>query len=35
MEGSAKRQYLAWSPTRTKRPDFHVPAAFGTLLLGE
>ncbi|WP_352431393.1 carbohydrate-binding family 9-like protein [Pyrinomonas sp.] len=28
--GSA-RGYLAWRPTRTPRPDFHVPAAFGWL----
>ncbi len=33
MEGKAPRQYLAWSPTRTKKPNFHVPAAFGTLVL--
>ncbi len=33
MEGAGKRQYLAWSPTRTNRPDFHVPEAFGTLVL--
>jgi uncharacterized protein (DUF362 family) len=33
MEGTGKRLYLAWSPTRTKRPDFHVPEAFGTLVL--
>ncbi len=33
MEGKGKRLYLAWSPTRTERPDFHVPEAFGTLLL--
>lgn len=23
------RGYLAWSPTKTEQPDFHVPAAFG------
>ncbi len=33
MEGKGERLYLAWSPTRTKRPDFHVPDAFGTLVL--
>jgi len=33
MEGKGKRLYLAWSPTRTAKPDFHVPEAFGTLLL--
>jgi alpha-galactosidase len=25
------RAYLAWRPTRTAKPNFHVPAAFGTL----
>jgi hypothetical protein len=29
----AARRYLAFSPTRTERPDFHVPAAFGELRL--
>ncbi len=24
------RGYLAWQPTLTEQPDFHVPAAFGT-----
>jgi hypothetical protein len=33
MEGAKPRQYLAWSPTRTPKPDFHVPDAFGWLLL--
>jgi uncharacterized protein (DUF362 family) len=33
MEGKGKRSYLAWSPTRTKSPNFHVPEAFGTLVL--
>lgn len=33
MEGKAPRLYLAWSPTRTPKPDFHVPEAFGTLVL--
>ncbi len=33
MEGRGARQYLAWSPTRTPRPNFHVPEAFGTLAL--
>ena len=33
MEGAGKRLYLAWSPTRTSKPNFHVPEAFGTLLL--
>jgi alpha-galactosidase len=28
--GSGKtRGYLAWSPTKTETPDFHVPEAFG------
>jgi hypothetical protein len=26
------RGYLAWQPTRTKEPNFHVPQAFGWLL---
>ena len=25
------RGYLAWQPTRTERPNFHLPAAFGRL----
>jgi len=25
------RAYLAWQPTRTPQPNFHVPAAFGAL----
>ena len=33
MEGEHPRQYLAWSPPRTPRPSFHVPEAFGTLVL--
>lgn len=33
MEGKGARQYLAWSPTKTPRPNFHVPEAFGTLSL--
>ena len=33
MEGQGKRQYLAAFPTRTPRPSFHVPEAFGTLVL--
>lgn len=33
MEGKGPRKYLAWSPTRTAKPDFHVPEAFGTLVL--
>jgi len=34
MEGLPERRYLAWSPPRTKKPNFHVPEAFGTLVLG-
>ena len=33
MEGKSPRKYLAWSPTRTPKPDFHVPSAFGRLVL--
>lgn len=33
MEGTAPRQFLAWSPPRTPKPDFHVPDAFGTLVV--
>jgi hypothetical protein len=34
MEGKApNRLFLAWSPTRTPKPDFHVPSMFGTLIL--
>ncbi len=33
MEGKGPRLYLAWSPTRTPKPNFHVPEAFGTLVL--
>ncbi len=29
------REYLAWRPTRTVQPDFHVPPAFGHLILLE
>jgi alpha-galactosidase len=32
VEGrSEPRQYLAWQPTFTPQPNFHVPEAFGTL----
>ncbi len=32
VEGSAEpRFYSAWSPTRTQKPNFHVPSRFGTL----
>ncbi|AUX39122.1 hypothetical protein SOCE26_005040 [Sorangium cellulosum] len=33
MEGKSPRRYLAWSPPRTKKPNFHVPEAFGWLVL--
>ncbi len=33
MEGKTPRRYLAFSPPRTERPDFHVPEAFGTLIV--
>ncbi len=33
MEGKQPRQYLAGFPTRTPKPSFHVPDAFGTLIL--
>jgi uncharacterized protein (DUF362 family) len=37
MEGAgtsgSARHYLAWSPPRTPKPDFHVPDAFGTLVI--
>ena len=33
MEGKADRRYLAWSPTLTDKPNFHVPERFGTLSL--
>ncbi len=29
------REYLAWRPTLTPRPDFHVPASFGNLFFLE
>lgn len=31
MEGKSPRRYLAWSPTMTPKPNFHVPDAFGVL----
>jgi uncharacterized protein (DUF362 family) len=33
MEGKTPRKYLAWSPARTAKPNFHVPEAFGTLVI--
>jgi uncharacterized protein (DUF362 family) len=35
MEGKGPRQYLAAFPTRTPKPNFHVPDAFGRLELDE
>jgi alpha-galactosidase len=32
VEGTTEpRSYLAWQPTGTPEPNFHVPAAFGRL----
>jgi alpha-galactosidase len=32
VEGQSEpRQYMAWQPTLTPQPNFHVPEAFGTL----
>lgn len=32
VEGSKEpRAYMAWQPTHTLQPNFHVPAAFGSL----
>ena len=31
----ASRGYLAWQPTRTPQPNFHVPSAFGWLLFND
>jgi hypothetical protein len=33
IEGKTPRTYLAWSPAKTRKPNFHVPEAFGTLAL--
>jgi uncharacterized protein (DUF362 family) len=33
MEGKSPRQYLAWSAPRTPKPNFHVPEAFGEIVL--
>lgn len=33
MEGKSPRSYLAWSPPRTSKPNFHVPEAFGRLTI--
>ena len=35
VEGTKEpRAYLAWQPTHTPQPNFHVPKAFGTLRFG-
>jgi len=35
IEGQTEpRQYMAWQPTFTPQPNFHVPEAFGTLRFG-
>jgi alpha-galactosidase len=31
----ATRGYLAWQPTKTEKPNFHVPEAFGYFLFSE
>jgi hypothetical protein len=31
IEGKEPRAYLAWQPTHTSQPNFHVPQAFGRL----
>jgi hypothetical protein len=33
IEGKGERAYLAWSPPRTAKPNFHVPEAFGVLVI--
>ena len=33
IEGLPEQRFLAWSPPRTAKPNFHVPEAFGTLVL--
>jgi uncharacterized protein (DUF362 family) len=33
IEGKKERTYLAWSPPRTAKPNFHVPEAFGVLVI--
>lgn len=36
VEGRAEpRRYLAWQPTRTPKPNFHVPESFGVLRFEE
>jgi Carbohydrate family 9 binding domain-like len=33
IDGKDPRRYLAWRPPRTSKPNFHVPKAFGRLVL--
>jgi hypothetical protein len=33
LEGRNPRKFLAWSPAKTAKPNFHIPEAFGTLHL--
>ncbi|MBI3206874.1 MAG: DUF362 domain-containing protein [Myxococcales bacterium] len=33
MDGAGARKYLAFSPTRTRKPNFHVPEKFGVLVV--
>lgn len=33
--GDPDRGYLAWQPTRTKEPNFHVPDVFGSLIFAD
>ncbi|RYZ05830.1 MAG: DUF362 domain-containing protein [Myxococcales bacterium] len=33
MEGKAPRNYLAWRPARTPKPNFHLAEGFGTLII--
>jgi alpha-galactosidase len=36
VEGRAEpRRYMAWQPTHTPKPNFHVPKAFGTMRFAE
>lgn len=35
MEGISPRSYLAWRPAHTDKPNFHLPASFGTLSIEE
>jgi alpha-galactosidase len=36
VEGNAEpRKYMAWQPTHTPQPNFHVPEKFGVLKFGE